>query len=363
MISWASPATHVRCSKSDRRAERAGRQIQEQELRRDRAGQGHRRAREPGRRSRDQGQGAQELESRISSGRARRANPAPTMHRSGSGLERRRTDRMARSRRQGFASPKIARILAATMRCSSSRKSPDRHRAVRARLRPGRRSADRRPRSLLTTSSADGAACHRLHSSTSEAHGWRSRGRRVARFIPGISASRSNHVGNAGFPAAPFRVVIKLDEPLDRRQQADDLLLADLHPAADAHVGTDRLLTRRDQVATPQQQPRRLRAARPLPPEKATRSNPCVNVFAKAAPTGGTSAAASLKSGTVRSLPDPDPFLSLDLTQRLVPVQEKHHCRARVDRPVQLSPSLHPHQPGAGQRDLRLVARVVSLSG
>ena len=69
-----------------------------------------------------------------------------------------------------------------------------------------------------------------------------------------ISADRASQL-------APFGVVVELEVALQRDQQADHLLLADLHAAADPHAGADRAPARRDQVGAAEEQARSLRAA------------------------------------------------------------------------------------------------------
>ena len=88
-----------------------------------------------------------------------------------------------------------------------------------------------------------------------------------------------DHLGDARFPDAPLGGVVELEESFDGGQQADDLLLADLHAAADAHVGLIACRPAAIRSARPSSKPELCGPRRAFPPENATRSNPWSNIL------------------------------------------------------------------------------------
>ena len=129
--------------------------------------------------------------------------------------------------------------------------------------------------------------------------------------------------------------MVHREESLDGGQQAHDLFLADFHSAADSHAGAQGSSASRDQIGPAQQQAGGLGTSQSLAAGKGDQIETLVEVLRKAARRG------NVRGGVVEDrngmiLAGADPILPFDLAQRLIPVEEKEHRRARVDRLFEL---------------------------
>ena len=160
--------------------------------------------------------------------------------------------------------------------------------------------------------------------------------------------------GHPGLEEAFLCLVVYLEIALHRRQQADHLLLADLHAPANAAPGAPAPSGGQHQVLAAQQQAGTLGPQQSLAPAESHQVESHPDILRKP-PLGGHVGGGVVESGNPMLLSHGNPGPPIDLALGVEGVDKEEHGGRGIDGGFQLGGGFDFHDPGAHQLDLGFV--------